>query len=158
MRNNITNVLIAGLLMTGCAQQRAVEPDQSAANPLIPQRVGLFGSSGGRTPEQVPTTPIANVTNLTVERIPGGAIVRATGIDQRQGAFNLALVPQNEAELPVDGVLTYTMERRLPEDQSVSGPAQTREVVVARKLTDQQLRGVRSIRVSAAQNSLSVGL
>lgn len=172
MRRTITTVLIASFLLAGCATVRdsrlnpfnwfgraqpvAVEADPRAANPLIPRRGGLFAASRQRYAERDLTSPIASVTNLTVERVPGGAIVRATGVDQMQGAFNVELVPGNEEELPVDGVLSYTLERQRPEGLRPVGPVQTREVVVARKLTDQQLRGVRTIRVAAAQNALAV--
>ncbi len=125
-------------------------------NPLIPQRRGLFSSSRQDDVEPDLTTPITSITALQVDNVPGGAIVRATGVDQIQGAFNVALVATNEEELPVDGVLAYTFERQRPAGARPVGPTQTREVVVARKLTDQQLRGVRSIRVQAAQNALAV--
>ncbi len=172
MRKIFTTVLIASFLLTGCgsvrdsrlnpfnwfgkAQPVAMEQDAAAANPLIPSRGGLFGNSRQRYLERDLTSPIASITNLTVERVPGGAIIRATGVDQMQGAFNAGLVPENDEELPVDGVLTYTFERQRPEGARPVGPVQTREVIVARKLTDQQLRGVRSIRVAAAQNALAV--
>ena len=172
MRKTFTTVLIASFLLTGCATVRdsrlnpfnwfgraqpvALQEDPRATNPLIPRRGGLFGNSRQRYLAQDLTTPIASVTNLTVERVPGGAIVRATGVDQAQGAFNVQLVPETEEELPVDGVLAYTLERQRPETPRPVGPVQTREVVVARKLTDQQLRGVSSIRVTATQNALAV--
>ncbi len=172
MRTPITTVLIASFLLAGCgtvrdsrlnpfnwfgrAQPVAMEEDPSTTNPLIPRRGGLFAASRQRYVERDLTTPIASVTNLVVERVPGGAIVRATGVDQRQGAFDVQLVPDNEEELPVDGVLAYTLERQRPDTPRPVGPVQTREVVVARKLTDQQLRGVSSIRVAAAQNALAV--
>lgn len=171
MRKSFTTVLIASLLLTGCGTVRdsrlnpfnwfgrsqpvPVEQTEAETNPLIPRRIGLFGGARRQLAEQDLTTPIATVTDLKVERVPGGAIIRATGVDGMQGPFNVELVPETEEELPVDGVLSYTLERQRPEGPRPVGPPRTREVVVARKLTDQQLRGVRSIRVQAAQNALA---
>lgn len=162
MRKTLTTVLIASFLLTGCAAWRdgsgqsqpvGVQQTEAETNSLIPSRSGLFASSRRDYLEQDLTSPIATISDLTIERVPGGAIIRATGVDQMQGAFNVGLVARNAEELPVDGVLTYTLERQRPEGPRPVGPVQTREVVVARKLTDQQLRGVRTIRVEAAQNA-----
>jgi len=169
MRKSFTTVLIASFLATGCASNRGSTPippsevgqaqalqADAATNPLIPSRVGVFGGSREQIDPSDLSTPIASITELRIERLPGGAIIRATGVDQIQDAFNVRLVPGNAEELPVDGVLAYTMERQRLAEPTPMGAARTREVVVARKLTDNQLRGVRSIRVQAAQNALSV--
>ncbi len=134
-----------------------VPVQQSAAdeNPLIPERSALFGGSRSSAVIDL-TTPIAEITALRVERVPGGAIIRAEGRDTRQGAFNVEIVPANDDEKASDGVLVYTLERQLPQATQAVGPAQTREVVAARHLTDQQLAGVRRIRVEAAQNAREV--
>lgn len=172
MRKVLTAALIATLLVSGCAtirdsranpfnwfgrsQSEPVEQtaDPAAANPLIPaRRGGLFRNRRERLAEVDLTTPIATVTALRIERVPGGAIIRATGEDRTQFPFSIELVPEIEDELPVDSVLTYTLERQQPRAPVVGGPVQTREVVVARRLTDQQLEGVRTIRVVAAENT-----
>lgn len=140
----------------GRSQEVPVQQVEGEVNPLIPRRSGLFGNARQQFQNQDLTTPIATVSDLTVERVPGGAIVRATGLDELQGAFNVVLVPETEEEVPVDGVLSYTLERQRPAGPRPVGPPQTREVVVARKLTDQQLRGVRTIRVQSAQNARAV--
>jgi hypothetical protein len=93
------------------------------------------------------------VTDLTVERIPGGAIIRATGLAARQGIYAVQLTPENEAELPVDGVLTYRLEGIRPSKPTPIGSKPTREVTAARKLTDQQLAGVQRIRVEGQLNA-----
>ena len=66
----------------------------------------------------------------------------------------MQLTPENEAEEPVDGVLTYRLEGIRPGRNTAVGTVPTREVIAARRLTEQQLRGVRSIRVEGAQNAL----
>ena len=55
--------------------------------------------------------------------------------------------------LPVDGVLTYRLEGVRPNKQTTVGTKPTREVIAARRLTDQQLRGVRQIRVEGQLNA-----
>ena len=69
-----------------------------------------------------------------------------------QGVFNARLAPQNEDELPEDGVLTYQLQAQYK--QIIGGAPETREVTVARKLTDQETRDVRVIRVEGLQNAL----
>lgn len=139
----------------GRSQEVSVEPAE-AVNPLIPSSSGLFGNSRRERSERDFTTPISQITDLRVERVPGGAIVRATGLDATQGAFNVELVPETEDEMPVDGVLTYTFERQVPQAPQQIGPEATREVIVARRLTDQQLNNVRTIRIVAQSNARQV--
>ena len=139
----------------GRSSEVPVEQSAAEVNPLIPEQSALFGAVRRNTEIDL-TTPIAEITGLRVERVPGGAIIRVEGRDTRQGAFNVEIVPANEAETATDGILVYTLERQLPQAAQAVGPAQTREVVAARHLTDQQLAGVRRIRVEAAQNAREV--
>ena len=134
--------------------QSRSEPVQQVenTNPLIPKSGGLF--SRARADEAVYNgRPFEQVTDLTVERIPGGAIIRATGLAARQGIYAVQLTPENEAELPVDGVLTYRLEGIRPSKPTPIGSKPTREVTAARKLTDQQLAGVQRIRVEGQLNA-----
>lgn len=136
----------------GQSRSVAVEP-QEQTNPLIPTRAGLFGNA--RAEEKIYAgTPFDQVTDLTVERIPGGAIIRATGLAARQGSYDVRLTPVNEDEEAVDGVLAYRLERVLPDRRTNVGNEPTREVIAARRVTDQNLRGVRVIRVEARRNAV----
>ena len=136
----------------GQSQPASVAPKEQT-NPLIPTRAGLFGNA--RAEEQIYSgTPFDQVSNLTVERIPGGAIIRATGLAARQGSYDVRLTPVNEDEEAVEGVLAYRLERILPDRRTNVGTQPTREVVAARRVTDQTLRGVRVIRVEAARNAV----
>jgi hypothetical protein len=122
-----------------------------AANPLIPEGSGLFRRDP-RDIVQYQGTTIDGIADLTIERVPGGIIIRATGRAATQGAFNARLTPLNEDELPEDGVLSYALQA---EYKQISGGAPaTRDVIVARRLTDQQLAGTRTIRVEGRQNAL----
>lgn len=169
MGKTVAGLLIATLLLSGCGtvrdsrlnpfnwfgSSREVKTTQAEGevNPLIPTRSGLFRRRV--TTEVDLTTPVDQVTELRVERIPGGAIIRATGIDPVQGAYDVRLVPVDPEERAVKGVLSYRLQRQLPAARR-GGPEQTRRMVAARRVTDRTLRGVRSIRVEGARNARAV--
>lgn len=168
MRISLSVLLIASLTLGACGVVRnsalnpvnwfgrstsvAVAPTDSApVNPLIPQSSGLFGDRNA--PKIYIGEPFDEITDLTIERVAGGAIVRATGLADRQGVYSVQLTPANDDETPVNGVLTYRLEGIEPvKNTAVGGPA-TREVTAARKVTDQQLRGVSTIRVEGVRNA-----
>lgn len=169
MRKTIPFLLAATLAVGACASVREsrVNPfnwfgqsrsesieatDTGPVNPLIPQREGLFSRNRAEQATYV-GRPFEQVTNLTIERVPGGAIIRATGLAARQGLYDVQLTPENVDEEPVDGVLTYRLEGVRPVAQTPIGTKPTREVIAARNLTDQQLRGVRRIRVEGQLNA-----
>jgi len=131
----------------GSSKEVAVE-SSTAANPLIPVKTGMFS----RPDEEYPGIPVAKVTELKVERVANGALIRATGVAYVQGAFNVRLVPQNDG-IPVSGVLTFEMQAVHPRRSTSAGSEKTREVIVAYRMTDQQLQGVRSIKVAATENA-----
>ncbi|UWR35051.1 hypothetical protein K3759_08185 [Sulfitobacter sp. W027] len=136
----------------GSARSVDAEPSESA-NPLIPQRRGLFA----RRSVEVDTyegRPFEQITDLTIEPVPGGAILRATGLAARQGIYAVRLTPATIEEQPVDGVLTYRLEGIRPDKATPQGSRPTREVIAARRLTDQTLSGVREIRVEGQMNTL----
>ena len=121
-------------------------------NPLIPRETGFFARRNAAA-DLYDGTPFDEIVDLTAERVSGGVIVRVTGRADRQGIYSVRLTPQTEDETPVDGVLTYRLEGIKPgADAAVGGPA-TREVTAARKLTDQDLRDVRTIRVEGLRNA-----
>ncbi len=169
MRKTLSILLISTLTLTACGTVReskinpfnwfgqsrseAIQPKKNT-NPLIPEKSGgIF--AGLRAQDAIyEGRPFEQITNLTIERIPGGAIIRATGLAARQGYYSVQLTAENEDELPVDGVLTYRLEGRRPSENTNVGTKPTREVTAARRLTDQELRGVRSIRVEGQLNAL----
>jgi len=174
MRKLLATLVITSTVLTGCGavrdsnfnpvnwfgrSQEAPQPQTTDddVNPLIPTRQGgIFARNRARKAAIDLTTPIAFVTDIVIERVPGGAIIRVTGRDSAEGAFDVELVPETEDETAVDGTLTYTLERQRPARAQPIGTERTRQVTVARALTDQQLEGVRTIQIVAAQNARTV--
>lgn len=175
MRKTLLVVLISTLSLSGCSSVRdsrvnpfnwfggteevaagdvATDEDASpgAANPLIPQRSGLLQSREERN--QYRGTPIDAITEVILERVPGGVMIRATGLAATQGIYEARLTPDNKDEAPVDGVLTYRLEVLNNPNVRAQGPAATRQVTVARTLTDQELGDTRIIRIEGVQNAL----
>lgn len=98
-------------------------------------------------------TLIDQVTDLAVERTSTGAIVRATGLTTRQGAYDVRLLPTGDGK-PVDGVLTYEFLAMQPIN-TAQGPEHTRRIQAAQPLTSAELDEIRSIRVIAKRNTRS---
>lgn len=166
MRNNLILALSASLVLGGCGgwsdsqvnPRNWFGPGQSdpvpttyqadALNPLIPQRSAL-----NRRPEATDASvAIAAVTRLRVERTTTGAIIQATGIASRQGVFatELRLDPTGD-ENPAD-VLSLTFRVVYPEGPTAVGTEHTRTIHEAHSVSNQDLSGIRLIRVRGAQN------
>lgn len=128
----------------GNSREVPVEAEANT-NPLIPQRRSPF-----RRPEQVFVgRPLDQVTALSVERVADGAILRVEGIAQRADAYDITLAP---VETDTPGLLQYELQAAFDERgrDIVNLP---RPVSVALHLTEQELEGVRRIRVTAARNA-----
>lgn len=169
MRTTIGILLVSSLLVTGCgrvADSRLnpfnwfgrAEPVEASAeaeeiNPLIPQkRESIFERRGE---EAYAGTAVLTVNDVKVERASGGVIIRVLGTAQTQGAFEARLTPENDDELPVDGVLTYRLEAIQPPGFR-QGPARSREINIALFRTEQDLSGVRTIRIVGQNNAMQV--
>ena len=107
---------------------------------------------GGFTADRDFRQPVLTVTEMALDRRPGGAILRATGLPPTQGWWDAELRPEND-ERPEGGVLTYTFVVAEPRDAQPQGAPVSREVTAARFLPDARLDGVREIRVIGANNS-----
>lgn len=151
MRLPALAALAALMLLTGCAGVR-----QSALNPL-----NWFGSSSEtRTnpvavPARLDGRPlVAQVTDLAVEPVTGGAIVRAVGLPPTQGWWDAELVPDNDFE-PVEGELAFRFAVAPPNMPRPQGAPSTREVSAGIFVSDFKLANTRRITVAGAGNARS---
>lgn len=163
MRNSITILLlVAALGLSACSSRlnpmnwfggskevALTEEEKAKLNPLLPQEgPGILGERPGTN---YLGTPVARVDELRVERVPGGAIIRATGLATVQGAYSVKLDPRNDGKV-VKGVLSYDL-KAVQNPRYATGPESARRLLVAHKLTDQQLEGVRVIKVYSKSNA-----
>ncbi len=130
------------------SQPVAVQSDGAAVNPLIPdRRRNLLTTRRPVGPYQ--GQPIAEVSELLVERRPGGAIIRASGVADSAGPFDVRLIPL--ADEP--GTLAYMLGAlQAPGPRTTSAWART--VTAAVWLTDQELAGISAIRVVGRSNQM----
>ncbi len=161
-------LILATVALTGCAAINESrfnplnwfgrsQPDPAAmdvanaeVNPLIPRRrISFFRNN---QPEAFAGRPIAEITELLIERRPGGAIIRATGQANRVGPFDVRLIADESAS--VDGALVFDL-KALQQAGPRSANPRARQVTAARWITDQDLAGIRIITVRGAENARS---
>jgi len=123
----------------GGGNQRAAAPES-----LLPARAVFVVDSRAM---------VDQITGLSVEKTPTGAIVRATALTPAQGYYNAGLVVVASARA---GDLTLQFRARPPGQTTAIGPPHLRELVVGYALSTAQVRGIRRIHVVAARNSRSV--
>ncbi|MEL6210909.1 MAG: hypothetical protein AAFR44_12170 [Pseudomonadota bacterium] len=102
---------------------------------------------------------VAQVTEMRVDRVPGGAIVHATGLPPVQGFWSADLVAEiTDAEgrpVPENGTLALQFRVLPPVQATRSGPALSRELTAALFLSDQTLARVGTITVRGQTNQRS---
>ena len=141
-------VLALATGLSGCARV-----SESRFNPF-----NWFGGSEETTaqaPAELDRDPrprVGRVTSLRIEPTPTGAIIRATGLPPTQGWYAAALVP--ETDEPVNGEMVYVFRAVPPRDPQPVSTAQSRELSVARALSQQSLAATRTVRVIGATNAL----
>lgn len=138
----------AALVLQGCGD--------SSLNPFSwfrsdPQAETVDGSIPEVTRDARPL--VAQITDLAVERTPGGAIIRATALPPEQGWYNAALVSVTAAGEPEDGVLAFEFRAFPPVAPTRVSTAQSRELTAAVHVSDIVLADVREIRVRGATNA-----
>ena len=155
-------LLIGAIALSGCARlsESRLNPSNWFASgggggatvaegrdrgPLVP--------AGVRTLEVDARPLIAQVSSVSLERTPDGAILRATGVAQSQGWFNAELVL-----IAIDGgTATYAFRAEAPRDFQNTGSAASRSITAAVNLDLAELAAIRRFRVEAAGNSRTVG-
>lgn len=163
MRKPLMALMVATLTLSACGavrdsrlnpfnwfgQSRAEAVGAGPTNPLIPPRNRF------RRPEAVYAgVPVDTIKEMAIERVAGGAIVRVKGISASQGAYEVRLEAENDGQ-PVKNTLTYTLKAQYPRGNRRIGAETSREVVAARFISDNDLAGVRTIRVVGARNARS---
>jgi hypothetical protein len=99
---------------------------------------------------------VQELTGMAVERVQGGAIVRASGLPPSQGWWKAELVAENRGR-PVDGVLTYRFVVFQPVGQTRVSTPQSRELTAAAYISDIRLADVTKIVVQSQTNSRTSG-
>jgi len=164
MRKSILSALAATLLLTACGsmrdsvlnpgnwfgRSRAEAVDTGPVNPLIPKSGGMFRR---KADAEYSGALVDSISELVVERVADGAVIRAKGIAATQGSHNARLVKDDDAS--TDTTLVYSLRAQTSPHRELIGPAQGREVVIAKTLTENDLIGIRIIRVVAARNARS---
>ncbi len=118
---------------------------------------GGGGASDGGTAMAVPARrvdtrpPVAEITDIALERTTGGAILSVTGLTTEQGWYDAALVPAT-TERAFDGTLDFVLRASPPPAPTRASTRWSREVTVALYLTDSALAGLSAIRVAGARN------
>ena len=146
-------LLLAGLLVLeacGTIRESRLNPfnwfgrSTSAPSTLAPAEGYVAGILDNRA-------LVDQVLSLSVEPVPGGAVVRATGQTTTQGWWDVELVADNDGE-PVDGVLAFQFRVAAPRTPTPVSTARSREVTAATAVSDVTLAGVREIRVIGTRN------
>lgn len=147
MKKSLVAALAVVLLVSACGAMRT-----SKLNPF-----NWFGRSQATEttavvlpgPEADARPLVEQVISMAVEAMPGGAIVRATGLPPTQAWWNAELVA-----LPItDGKLVYDF-RMLPPPQPAAVSTQaSREITAAVFVSTMTLDGVTSITVQGALNA-----
>jgi hypothetical protein len=143
---------LAGLMVLGaCAAAR-----ESRLNPA-----NWFGRSQAQAPTLAPEggygprvqdnrALVEQVTFAVIEPIPGGAILRATGLPPTQGWWDAELVAETDGVAP--GALAFRFVVAAPRTPQPASTPQSREVTVALYLSSIALRDIRQITVRGRTN------
>lgn len=159
MRTVLIGLLVAVLVLGACGRwfgrNRAAPAPEVAGdvNPLIPPvRAGFLGR-----PESVDNSvPIFKVSELRIDRTTTGAIILATGVAARQGAYAAQLRADPSEENLEKGVLSLTFRVVYPDFATAQGAENTRTVHGAVTVNNADLEGINLIRVVAQENAREV--
>ena len=146
MRRRALGGLAVALLLAACGESRW--------NPL-----NWFGNSSEETVTVVeviedPRPLVAEVTALTIDRTPTGAIVRARGLPPTQGWWAAELV-REETESPAEVVYEFRVVP--PLGPTPSSTPRSREITVAAFIPNIRLAEVRRITVRGQNSARTSG-
>lgn len=134
-------------------------------------RSGWFGWFGKRAeapslappggyPEEVDSRGLVRrITEVRLDRAPGGAVVTALALPPTVGWHSAELVPETTSQtgrpVPEGGTLTLQFRVAPPLSPQPAGSARAREISASTFLTDQDLAGVRVVAVRGVENRQS---
>ena len=163
----VAGLLITALIAGGCSGYRdsgwnpgnwfsrstavtTTTDGTGANNPLIPERrASIFRSDTDNS--VVLGALVSEIEDVSVERRPGGAVVVASGLVRRAGAYDVSLVLDEEASS--DTTLVYDLRSFFSDTGPVPQTTAARRVTAAVTLSDQDLATIRSIRVNGRTNA-----
>ncbi len=166
MARGLAVLVISALVLSGCGAVRSspvnpfnwfgggggraqpVQTGDAATNPLIPQRRASVLRDDA--PQVYAGRPVGEITALSLEPRPGGAILRVTGLADTPNVFDVRLT--RDEETAADGSVTFTLEA-VHAQGPASAPPAARSVTTAAWLADQDLAGISAIRVQGARNA-----
>lgn len=149
MRTPLLASLVALTLLPACGSR--LNPftwfgPRERAEPRVAADSGLPGEVVDRR------ALVQQVTRAVLEPMPGGLILRATGLPPTQGYWEADLVPRPVGE---DGVLVFDFRVYPPLGDEPVSTVVSREVVVATFISDIRLAQISGIVVQGETNSLS---
>ncbi|MFW2587030.1 hypothetical protein [Sagittula sp. SSi028] len=163
MQKPISVLVLSAVILSGCGAVRdsranpfnwfgnsapaADRVEGASGNSLIPpQRRSIFRASQD---DAYAGSDVEAVTGLFIEPRPGGTLVRARGQTRYQGAHEVRLVQTSPAG---SDVLTFALQA-VDEPRLGGGSATARTVNAAVWVTNNELAGVSTIRVTGRSNA-----
>lgn len=156
MKRIVTVTLVVTLAVAGCGRIRdsRLNPFNWFGGSQSQPRAEVSALEAGMTPVADPRQLVDQVTSLSINRTPQGAIVEAAGLPQTQGYWDADLVAENGGE-PAEGVLTYRFVVAPPSGPRRVSTPQSREVTAAAFVSNAKLAEVSKIVVLGLGNSRS---
>ena len=152
MKTALLAAMAALMILPSCGKLR-----ESRFNPFnwSKAEVATLEPKGGYTVTTDNRLLVDQVLTLVVDPMPGGAIVRATGLPPTQGFWSAELVAENDGA-PVDGVLTLRFVVYPPPEPAAVSTEVSREITAGLYLSNPQLAKLTRINVQGQNSALSV--
>jgi hypothetical protein len=156
MRATLPNALILVLLLGGCSGLResrvnpfnwfAGTPSEGPAETIVEQ-----------DPSEIGTVLIDQITDIRMEPVQGGALLRVTGQMASQGGWDAQLkAPKKALGSPPENSLVVRFLVRQPPVPQPTSSAASRSVTAALFIDRDRLEELRTITVQGAQNTQSL--
>lgn len=128
------------------SQRVVAEPQETEVNPLIPKRRRFIDAP---PPPPYAGSLVQEVTELHIRKTVTGAVIEAKGVFRSVGSYDVRLIAQEDND---PTTLTYEFRALQPRATQGLGSRRARTVTAAIEVTNQDLLGVRAIKVIAQGN------